>query len=237
MTRHIFSFQLVLILRQALITYTSRFRKQNWRRKIWFYQRIKCACVCVCVCVKVRACLYCMFVCVWFIWWFPFAFSNRCPFCSIELFLLSWGALRLQYRDSTHILQSCMECWWIYTLAWEAILQFSFYLSFLRQPTLKCKKLIFLWAYYFIEELAQLLKKSSTPKVVTVSHKIFSFVIFVEKKLRMCILSSLTLLHSERPKLYNILAFLCAVWLVLYNCGLSVCSRVNIIQLWPFWVQ
>ena len=39
----------------------------------------------------------------------------------------------------------------------------------------------------------------------------------------------LTLLHSERPKLYTILAFLSAVGL--YNFGLSECSRVKTLRI------
>ena len=46
-----------------------------------------------------------------------------------------------------------------------------------------------------------------------------------------CICTFLTLLHSERPKLYTILAFLSAVGLkrciCIYNFGLSECSRVK----------
>ena len=44
----------------------------------------------------------------------------------------------------------------------------------------------------------------------------------------------LTLLHSERPKLHIILAFLSAIELLVYNFGLSECSRVNCIQFWLF---
>ena len=40
--------------------------------------------------------------------------------------------------------------------------------------------------------------------------------------------SSLTLLHSERPKLYTILAFLSAISLRVYHFGLSECNRVKV---------
>ena len=38
----------------------------------------------------------------------------------------------------------------------------------------------------------------------------------------------LTLLHSERPKLYTIFAFLSAIGIIVYNFGLSECNRVKV---------